>query len=288
MWSELVLTVVPLLVIVDPLASIGLCLSLTHRSAVHPAWVALKAALFAAVVLVGVAFGGARALDLLGIKLYSLRVAGGILLVFIGVNMLKEGEDITSLPTGGRYLTQPEDPALPQGQTPRAPRPAEPPDPSLVPLGLPMLAGPGAISLVIVQSTTYHRWVIVLAILLTMLVSLVILLVTGQFGKRLIGENGQRVLTRLMGLVMVAFAVQYVFSGLDEWLVSRSVRAATVERPCVAYVGDVFIVPFPSCGGHAFSDAWPESRAGGAGGRAYPPAASGCPTCSHRAPQRRG
>src|SRR5262250_104076 len=79
MWNELVLTVVPLLVIVDPLASIGLFLSLTRRSAAHPAWVALKAALFATVVLVGVAFGGARALDLLGIQLYSLRVAGGIL-----------------------------------------------------------------------------------------------------------------------------------------------------------------------------------------------------------------
>ena len=126
MWNELVLTVVPLLVIVDPLASIGLFVSLTHRSAANPAWVALKAALFAGVVLVGFAFGGAIALDLLGIKLYSLRVAGGILLVFIGVNMLKEGEDITSLPTGGRYQTPYTDPALPQGQTSRAPRPAVP------------------------------------------------------------------------------------------------------------------------------------------------------------------
>jgi multiple antibiotic resistance protein len=98
MLSELVLTVVPLLVIVDPLASIGLYLSLTaHHPADRPR-VACKAALFASGVLVLCAFSGATLLKYLGIELYSLRVAGGLLLVFIGVNMLKEGADTTSQP----------------------------------------------------------------------------------------------------------------------------------------------------------------------------------------------
>jgi multiple antibiotic resistance protein len=226
MVSELLLTVVPLLVIVDPLASIGLYLSLTARHPADRPWVACKAALFASGVLVLCAFGGATLLKYLGIELYSLRVAGGLLLVFIGMNMLKEGADTTSqpvseatesprlpvsLPTGGVYQTQ----ALAH-------------DPSFVPLGLPMLAGPGALSLVIVHSTTYHWGVIVLAILLTMLVSLGVFLVVGK-ASSLLGANSQRVITRLMGLLTVAFAVQYVFSGLDEWLVSR---ASSPSAPC--------------------------------------------------------
>ena len=94
MVSELLLTVVPLLVIVDPLASIGLYLSLTARHPADRPWVACKAALFASGVLVLCAFGGATLLKYLGIELYSLRVAGGLLLVFIGMNMLKEGAEI--------------------------------------------------------------------------------------------------------------------------------------------------------------------------------------------------
>ena len=218
MWSELLLTVVPLLVIVDPLASVGLYLSLTaHHPADRPR-VALKAALFASGVLVLCAFSGATLLKYLGIQLYSLRVAGGLLLVFIGVNMLKEGADTTSQPVSEEAFPRPFVP-LPTGGVYQTQAVAH--DPSFVPLGLPLLAGPGALSLVIVHSTTYHWWAIVLSILLTMLVSLVVFLVVGK-ASSLLGTNSQRVITRLMGLLTVAFAVQYVFSGLDEWLGSRS------------------------------------------------------------------
>src|SRR5262249_48701070 len=144
-------------------------------------------------------------------------------LVFIGVNMLKEGEDITSLPTGGRYQQQN------QGQAKQATTQAVTHDPSFVPLGLPLLAGPGAISLVIVQSTPSHVGGIVLAILITMLVSFITLSIAGLFGE-FISENLQRVITRIMGLVTVAFAVQYVFSGIDEWL-GRSVSAYFFNGP---------------------------------------------------------
>jgi multiple antibiotic resistance protein len=211
--TDLLLALVPLFVVVDPLASIGLYLGLTQRNtAAERQAIAIKAALFAGCILLVFSFLGKQLLAYLGIELYSLRVAGGILLTIIGLNMLKEGEepghadvdpDALPVPTGGSAVIQPKRH-----------------DPSLVPLGLPMLAGPGAISLVIVQTTTFGFTVIGLAIALTMAASLLILLIASR-AQRLIGENGSRVITRIMGLLTVAFAVQYIFDGVNGWLAVR-------------------------------------------------------------------
>ncbi len=206
MFGDLLLALVPLFVVVDPLASVGLYLGLTQRhSAAGRRAVAFKATAFAGVVLLVFAFVGRELLAYLGIELYSLQVAGGLLLVLIGLNMLREGreiqEDDIPLPTGGSH---------PGGNG------AVRHDPSFVPLGLPMLAGPGAISLVIVQTTTYGIPTIGLALAITMLASLLVLVLAAQ-AQRLIGENGSRVITRIMGLLTVAFAVQYVLDGIDGW-----------------------------------------------------------------------
>jgi multiple antibiotic resistance protein len=216
--APLLLALVPLFVVVDPLASIGLYLGLTSRmDRAGRDRVAMKASLFAGLVLLAFAVAGQALLRYLGIELYSLRVAGGILLTLIGLNMLKEGEevpihqiarseaegDLAAVPTGGATPLQPARH-----------------DPSLVPLGLPMLAGPGAISLVIVQATEFSPVVIGAAILLAMVGALAVLLVASR-ASRIIGENARRVITRIMGLLTVAFAIQYVFDGVNGWLMAR-------------------------------------------------------------------
>ena len=206
-WSDVLLAAVPLFVVVDPLASIGLYLGLTARHDRRARdRIALRASLFAATMLVLFTFVGKSSLRFMGIELYSLQVAGGILLTLIGLNMLREGEEVPrrelaegelEVATGGRHQT---------GHH----------DPSLVPLGLPMLAGPGAISLVIVQGTEYQTMTIAASVLLVMVASLLILLVAGR-ASHVIGENARRVVTRIAGLLTVAFAVQYVLDGLDGW-----------------------------------------------------------------------
>lgn len=216
MLSDLLLALVPLFVVVDPFASIGLFLGLTSRhDRKKKIRIALRACLFAAAVLVGFAFAGQALLEHMGIELYSLRVAGGILLVLIGLNMLREGEELPSaeiqegesrysLPTGGTHSGEP-----------------VAHDPSFVPLGLPMLAGPGAISLVILQGTNHSLGIVGLAIAITMAASFIILWATAR-ASHVIGDNPRRVVTRIMGLLTVAFAVQYVFDGVNGWLASHS------------------------------------------------------------------
>ncbi|MHB1262442.1 MAG: MarC family protein [Thermoplasmatota archaeon] len=213
--ADLLLALVPLFVVVDPLASIGLYLGLTQRNtAAERNAIAVKAALFAACVLLVFAFLGRQLLDYLGIELYSLQVAGGILLTIIGLNMLKEGEE------PGHHDVEPDSLTLPlhTGGTTRLQPKRH--DPSLVPLGLPMLAGPGAISLVIVQTTSFGFPTIGAAIALTMAAALLVLLIASR-AQKLIGENGARVITRIMGLLTVAFAVQYIFDGVNGWLATR-------------------------------------------------------------------
>lgn len=206
---------VPILVIVDPLASIGLFLGLTaDKTRRERDRVALRAVTFAAAVLVVFAIAGRAILGYLGIELYSLRVAGGLLLVLIGLNMLKEGEEVPA-----QELARSENLEVATGGTHRTGRVAH--DPSFVPLGLPMLAGPGAISLVIVQGISAASLggalVVGGAIAAAMAVTLAVLWITAR-ASHVIGENGRRVITRIMGLLTVAFAVQYVLDGIRGWL----------------------------------------------------------------------
>lgn len=201
------LVLVPLFVIVDPFASLGLFLGLTkdfgRKARLR---IAITASAFAAAVLILFALAGRTLLQFLGIEIYALQLAGGLLLVMIGLAMLKEGREIPrreimELPTGGGYDIED----------------GEPHDPSFVPLGLPMLAGPGAISMVIVQSTEAGIGLVAGAIAATMALAAALLMGAARLQHRL-GPNGARVITRIMGIITVAFAMQYVFDGVEGWL----------------------------------------------------------------------
>lgn len=205
--EAILLVLVPLLVVVDPPASLGLFLGLTEgRTRGERLRIALKASLFAAAVLIVFAAGGKGMLGYLGIELYSLQVAGGLLLVMIGLRMLREGREIprrelreVHLPTGGAH-----DPDDADG------------DPSYVPLGLPMLAGPGAISLVIVASTDSGIGIVGIATIIVMLIVFLFLAAAARL-QAFLGDTGTRVITRIMGILTVAFAAQYVLDGIAGW-----------------------------------------------------------------------
>ena len=200
------LVLAPLIVIVDPPASIAIFLALGNDLDKNELKsIATRACVFASFVLLTFLMAGEGLLEHLGVELYSLRVAGGLMLGIVGMNMLKEGQKpsrkVISITTGGEIDLD------------------ESVDFGLVPLGMPMLAGPGSITLVILMGTTNGIATVALAIIIVMALSLSMFWIASSM-KNSIGENSTRVITRVMGLLIVTTAVQYFFDGMEMWIIT--------------------------------------------------------------------
>ena len=196
--------------LVDPFAAIPAFLAITERAvAVRRKRMERKGALTCFIVLTGFAIGGQLIFRMFGITLPAFEVAGGLILLLIGLDML----------AAKRSPTQE---AL--GDTEEA---AGKEDAGIVPLGIPMLAGPGAISSVMVlvgQVPSLWHWemgAILGSITITSLVSYWVLAGASRV-RRVMGETGIRILVRIMGLLLVALAMQFFVNGLtDLGLISR-------------------------------------------------------------------
>lgn len=193
-------TLTTLLLVVDAPAAVPLYLSMTESDTLeHKRRTAFRASLAAG--LVRAAFGalGGLIFRVLGISLGAFRIAGGVLLFLLAIDMLRAQRS--------RQRTSPEEEA--EG--------ADRPDVSIFPLAIPMLAGPGATSTVMVLvSRAQHVWqyiVVFGAIVLTSLVTLG-LLRSGLRVERRLGQTGMNVLQRVMGLILAATAVQFVVDGM--------------------------------------------------------------------------
>ncbi len=189
--------------LVDPFAVIPMFLAVTANAPKQERrGVARRSALTCAIVLCSFALAGSLIFKMFGITLPAFKIAGGIILMGIGLDMLQAKQSGTKATAEEQQ----------EG--------AEKPDASIIPLGMPMLAGPGAISTVMVlvgESHTVWQHVIIYAtIVLTAYVSYLIL--AGADGvRKYLGETGIRILMRLMGLLLVALAVQFVANGLTDF-----------------------------------------------------------------------
>jgi multiple antibiotic resistance protein len=197
---------VTLFVIIDPIGIAPLFLALTgDRSAADRRGIAVKAVVIAICVLVAFAVGGLWLLQAMGISLPAFRVAGGILLFWISFEMVFERRTQRKTTSAERSVAEePHD------------------DIAAVPLAVPLMAGPGAITAVILLSSepggTWLQigWVIgvVVAVLA---VTLAILLVAVPIG-HLMGKTVRSVVTRLLGVILAALAVQFVADGVTALL----------------------------------------------------------------------
>lgn len=197
------LTLTSIFFLVDPFAVIPLFLAVTSDVPVaERIRIARKAALTCAIVLCGFALAGSLIFKLFGITLPAFKIAGGIILLQIGVDMLQAKQS-------GQRSTPEE---TQEGSAKE--------DASIIPLGMPMLAGPGAISTVMVligeSHTMWRRGVVYAAILVTSFVAFLVLAAAGRV-RRYMGETGIRILMRLMGLLLVALAVQFIANGLIDF-----------------------------------------------------------------------
>lgn len=196
-------TFTSVLFIVDPIAVVPSYLVVTRsETPAQRAATARRACIAAGLILIAFALGGTIIFHLFGITLPAFRIAGGLILWLVAMDMLH-----------AERRTQESAPELMEGEIKE--------DTALTPLAMPMLAGPGAISTVMVlaaQARTMPQKAIVYAsILITLVVSWLVL----RIGERLVqrmGQTGIRVMTRIMGLLLAALAVQFVISGAQQAL----------------------------------------------------------------------
>jgi multiple antibiotic resistance protein len=197
------LAVTSVFFLVDPFAVIPMFLAVTANSPKEERQaVARRAAFTCAIVLCSFALAGSLIFKMFGITLPAFKIAGGIILMGIGLDMLQARQSGTKATAEEQQ----------EG--------AEKSDASIIPLGMPMLAGPGAISTVMVlvgESHSIWQHVIIYAtILVTAFVSYLVL--SGADGvRKYLGETGIRILMRLMGLLLVALAVQFIANGLTDF-----------------------------------------------------------------------
>jgi multiple antibiotic resistance protein len=194
-------TFTSILFIVDPIAAIPTYLVITQQETPAERRRTARRACVAMTLLL-VVFGatGTTLFRAFGITLPAFRTAGGLILWFVAMDMLH-----------GERRTQEGEDEVYEGQIKE--------DVALTPLAIPMLAGPGAISTAIViagQARGVLQSVVVYgAIILTGFLSYLSLRLGEPLLGRL-GKTGIRVVTRIMGLILAAVAVQFVFSGVRE------------------------------------------------------------------------
>jgi multiple antibiotic resistance protein len=190
---------VTVLVIMDPIGNIPIFLSLTKGQDV-PARrrSALLASTVAGVVILAFALGGQQVLELLGISLESLQVAGGLLLLVIALELLH--------PSGSAGSS-----SLASGDTNIA----------LVPLGTPLLAGPGAIAATMLYSRQADDLGGTLSVMLAIAAVLTVIYVSMRYASvfaKVLRHNGIELLSRVMGLLVAAIAVQLVARAVEAWV----------------------------------------------------------------------
>jgi multiple antibiotic resistance protein len=197
---ELLLVFTSVLFIVDPFAAVPTFLAMTERdSPTQRRVLARRGAWTCAITLTLFALGGSLIFKIFGITIGAFKIAGGVL---IGLNAL----DMVQ----ARRSQQRETPV----ETAEG---IQKEDIGILPLGVPMLAGPGAISTVMVLALGAKGPVAIgavyVSIALTALISFYVLAAASIVERRL-GQTGMRILTRLMGLVLCAIAAQFIIDGI--------------------------------------------------------------------------
>jgi len=196
----LITAFVTLFVIIDPIGLTPMFVALTQGMGnARRRAIGLRACLTAAVLLTLFAGFGEAVLGFAGISMPAFRVAGGILLFLTALDMLFERR--TKRREGQAEEAEDED-----GH-----------DPSVFPLAIPLIAGPGSIATMILlagQKPGLAGLAIVVGVMLAVLALLFLLFLSAGLFERAMGKTGINVITRLLGMLLAALSVQFVLDGL--------------------------------------------------------------------------
>jgi multiple antibiotic resistance protein len=188
--------------LVDPIAAVPAFLIMTGDAGAEPRRrMARRAAWTCFVVLCSFAIAGTLIFRLFGITLPAFKIAGGLILLLIGMDMLQARRSQTKkTPTETEEGMDSEDVGI-------------------IPMGVPMLAGPGSISTVMVLMSGAPKWWYAIPILVAIAITAALsywALAAADRVRGYLGETGIRILTRMMGLLLTAIAVQFMLNGLTD------------------------------------------------------------------------
>jgi multiple antibiotic resistance protein len=201
-WHDYLEMLTAIIVIVDPLGAIPIFIGLTaNQSETERAHTARVAVFSAAIVLIIACLLGAPLLKFFGIRIASFQIAGGILIFVLAMSMLnarispaKQTQEEATEAVGKENV-------------------------AVVPLAIPLLAGPAAISTIIIYAHRQEGWTIrgflILAIIFTIMLVWILWRLSIPLSRR-VGRTGMNNVTRVMGLLLAAIAVEFVAGGLAE------------------------------------------------------------------------
>jgi multiple antibiotic resistance protein len=191
--SELTRAILALFIIVDPIGNIPIFVSLTEKITEAQRKKTFNTAILVAFVLLLVfSFTGQGIFTIFGISINSFEVAGGILLLIIAVRILISGFHESTESESPESL-------------------------GAVPIAMPLLVGPGAITTTILNLQDYGTAISILAVIIVLTITWVILrFINGIY--QIIGKTGSLVIARVMALLIAAIAVQYILSGVTHFI----------------------------------------------------------------------
>ena len=188
---------VTLLIMVNPIGVIPPYLNLTSDlKRIERRLILKQAMIFATGIMIVTVFVGKTLLTGLGIDTFALQIAGGIL-------FFKFGYDILNGKTN-----------VPKDESP-----------GLVPLGFPLIAGPGSITALIVMTSQYNNFELYAIVAITLVLSLTFVIM--YFAKavvKLLGLNATMAVVKIMGLLIISRGIQLILSGLQSWVLKISLN----------------------------------------------------------------
>lgn len=197
-----------LFVVIDPPGCAPIFATLTQNtSRKHQNTMAIKSVFVASLILFGFAYAGDFVFDKLGISLDALRIAGGIMLFIIGLNMVFERRTEKRETRAEDILEQIDDPE----------------DISVFPMGIPMIAGPGTMASLLIlmgdKPSLTIQFSVLSALAVVLLITFLTFLIAGPLIK-LMGKTFTDILTRILGILLATLASQFVIDGLTGSLFS--------------------------------------------------------------------
>ena len=197
-WSDIAAAAATLFFVMDPLGNIPVFNSVLSRfEPRRRAQITARELVIALVIMLVLLFAGTAILNFLGLTQPSLNIAGGVLLFLIALRMIFPGRG------GGERATQSDE------------------EPLIVPLAMPMVAGPSTIAVLLLLSSTEPEriWEWCTALVIAWAIATV-LLTASPFMMRVLGDRGLRAMERLMGMLLVLLATQMLLNGVREFVLS--------------------------------------------------------------------